>query len=130
MSRDEARDYFTSKGLTYSDIQKGDIELLMTIVQKHLDRRNETITDTQMKINKRLKKPSFERNGRLKQCELTMRSHYFNSREAIHFNANGFIGFAGWADDVNVAPLTVAFKEWVDGLALALSSRSAEPIKL
>lgn len=38
---------------------------------------------------------------------------YFKGREAISFNSDGFIGFAGWADDKNVQPFLRAFVLWV-----------------
>lgn len=111
--RNEARQYFAESGLTYRDIRREQIEQLREIIQRHLDVRNERYADTVMKINKRLVKPFFPA-GKLQKCGIRMRCHYFNSREAITFGHDGFIGFAGWADDVNVKPLTDAFKEWVD----------------
>jgi hypothetical protein len=35
-------------------------------------------------------------------------------REAISFNRDGFIGFAGWASLKNEAPFVNAFNRWVD----------------
>jgi hypothetical protein len=113
--RNEARQYFTDSGLSFDDIRREHIDTLREIIQTHLDRRNEKLSDTKMTVNKRMRKPDFA-GGKLKQCEITMRCHYFNSREAITFDRSGFIGFAGWADDGNVNPLTDAFKEWVDWL--------------
>lgn len=121
MQRDSAREHFKNSGLTYSNINKSDISNLKSIIQKHLDQRNEDHTDTKMFINARNKKTVFE-NGKLLGCALTMRCHYFKSREAITFGSSGFIGFAGWADDTNVFPLTEAFKEWVCSLRNAIGS--------
>lgn len=53
-------------------------------------------------------------NGKLRECYLYMNSHYFTRRECISFNRDGFIGFAGWADSKNTAPIVRAFAEWVD----------------
>ena len=39
---------------------------------------------------------------------------YFADREAISFNDDGFIGFAGWSDSKNVQPFYRAFKSWMD----------------
>lgn len=39
---------------------------------------------------------------------------YFTDREAISFNDDGFIGFAGWSDSKNVQPFYRAFKSWMD----------------
>ncbi|MFB0847306.1 hypothetical protein [Paenibacillus oleatilyticus] len=116
LTRDAARKHFADSGLTYAGINKVRIEELKTIIQKHLD-IHEVRTDTKMQINKRNKKAVFEKDGSMLGCGLTMRSHYFTDREAITFGTSGFIGFAGWADDTNVAPLLSAFIEWVDQLA-------------
>lgn len=116
MERDEARKYFAESGLTYADIDKVRIEELKTLIQKHLDTRNELHADTKMMVNKRNKQSVFGKDGKMLGLALTMRCHYFNSREAITFGSSGFIGFAGWADDTNVAPLIAGFVEWVEGL--------------
>lgn len=46
-------------------------------------------------------------------AELRCEAHYFDDREAVTFNANGFVGFAGWADDQNVQPILRGFVKWV-----------------
>lgn len=50
-------------------------------------------------------------------CFLYVNSHYFERRECISFNADGWIGFAGWADQGNTNPILRAFIEWCDQLA-------------
>lgn len=49
--------------------------------------------------------------------QLTCRSRHFDQREAVTFNPDGFVGFAGWADDDNVAPILQGFVAWVGSLA-------------
>jgi hypothetical protein len=61
-------------------------------------------------------KSKYTKNGTLKECYLFMNSHYFTQRECISFNSDGFIGFAGWADEHNSAPILAAFKEWCDAI--------------
>ena len=51
-------------------------------------------------------------NGSVKFCELKVNSQYFKQREAITFSQKGFIGFAGWSDEINLEPLIEAFVEW------------------
>lgn len=48
---------------------------------------------------------------------MTVRSHYYDSRESISFNKCGFIGFAGWASSNNVAPHISGFIKWCDFIA-------------
>ena len=43
------------------------------------------------------------------------KSYYFKDREAITFDSDGFVGFAGWADDGNVQPILRATLKWVEG---------------
>jgi hypothetical protein len=58
-------------------------------------------------------------NGTIIKCFLYVNSHYFTRREAISFNEDGFIGFAGWADQANTNPLLRAFLRWCDDMAEA-----------
>ena len=117
-SNDEARQYFKDKGLTYADITEGDILVLVGNLNKEIKKSNkagETSTDT-MHLSKKIaiKKNS---DGSIISCYLYMNSHYFTQREAISFNTDGFIGFAGWADQGNTNPLLRAFLKWCDYLA-------------
>lgn len=117
-SNDEARQYFKDKGLTYADITEGDILFLVGNLNKEIKKSNkagETSTDT-MHLSKKIaiKKNS---DGSIISCYLYMNSHYFTQREAISFNTDGFIGFAGWADQGNTNPLLRAFLKWCDYLA-------------
>lgn len=116
-TNNEAREYFKSKGLSYADITEGDILSLVMLLNKHLkiaNKERETSMGT-MHLSKRIdikKKP----NGSIVTCFLYVNSHYFEQRECISFNADGFIGFAGWADQGNVNPILRAFLEWCDTL--------------
>ena len=38
---------------------------------------------------------------------------YWQGREAVSFNGDGFIGIAGWADDNNVQPFLRGFMRWL-----------------
>ena len=49
----------------------------------------------------------------IKSAFLRVSGFYFQGREAISFNEDGFIGIAGWADDTNVQPFLRAFYRWV-----------------
>lgn len=117
-STQEARDYFARKRLTYDDITEGDILVLIMLLNKHIkksNKENETSVST-MRLSEKvdMKKKS---NGTIITCFLYMNSHYFTMRECISFNRDGFIGFAGWADQGNTNPILRAFLEWCDYLA-------------
>ena len=38
----------------------------------------------------------------------------WEKREAVSFNRDGFIGFAGWADENNVQPILRGFQSWME----------------
>jgi hypothetical protein len=38
---------------------------------------------------------------------------HYDDREAVTFNRDGFIGFAGWADNESVQPVLAGFAEWI-----------------
>ena len=117
-TNNEARQYFTDKGLTYADVTEGDILVLIGNLNKEIKKSNktgETSCDT-MHLSKKVAMKK-NRDGSIINCYLYMNSHYFTQREAISFNTDGFIGFAGWADQGNTNPILRAFISWCDYLA-------------
>lgn len=116
-TNDQARNYFKDKGLTYDNINDGDILVLVMMCQQELKKSckaGETSTST-MRLSEKIDMKR-KTNGSIVSCFLYMNSHYFTRREAISFNQNGFIGFAGWADQGNTNPLLRAFLRWCDYL--------------
>ena len=116
-STEEARQYFKSKGLTYDDIKEGDILTLIILLNIEIKKSNksgETSVDT-MRLSEKVDMRR-KRNGSITACYRYVNSHYFTRREAISFNADGFIGFAGWADQGNTNPILRAFLKWCDTL--------------
>jgi len=115
---DVPRNYFTKKGLTYENVTEGDIGVLYMLLNKHVKQANKagTMSVDTMRMSTKIK-GKYNRNGTLKECYMYMNSHYFTQREAISFNRDGFIGFAGWADEFNKAPLISAFMEWINTIS-------------
>lgn len=118
-TNDEAREYFSTCGLTYDDITEGDILALVLMINSELKKSNksgETSVNTMtLSKNIEIKKKT---NGTIRSCYLYLNSHYFTRREGISFNEDGFIGFAGWADSSNLNPLKRAFLKWCDQLKM------------
>lgn len=115
----EAREFFKNRGLSYDSIHEGDILILCMMLQKELKKSNKAgETSVTMTLSKRvdMKKKS---NGSITECYIYMNAHYFTRRECISFNRDGFIGFAGWADQGNTNPLLRAFLEWCNYLTEA-----------
>jgi hypothetical protein len=112
-----AREYFTSKGLTYSDITAGDICVLTMLLNKHIKAANKQgkMSTNTMHMSEKVD-CKYKSNGTLVEGYLYINSHYFTRREAISFNKDGFIGFCGWADENNTAPIVAAFIEWCEVL--------------
>lgn len=130
-TNDEARQYFVDKGLTYDDIKEGDILILAMLLNRHFNianKEHETSVDT-MRLSEKMdiKRKS---NGSIISCYLYLNSHYFTRRECISFNTDGFIGFAGWADQGNTNPILRAFLEWCDMVAAEKADYKAAAEKI
>ena len=115
---DEAREYFARSGMRYTSdpacmisypIHWGDIMRLWQMCEDHI---GEAELEMHMRPRPKIKCIKF----RDQVCEAYLRvdGPYFTNREAISFNADQFIGFAGWASDKNTRPFINAFVEWVD----------------
>lgn len=120
VTSEEARNLFTEKGLSYKEVTEGDICVLAMLLNKHVKRANKagTMSVNTMRMSQKIKS-KYNTNGTLKECHLFLNSHYFTQREAISFNKDGFIGFAGWADSGNKEPFISAFIEWLDSISIA-----------
>lgn len=108
MTREEARELWIQAQLDHSHLNLGRLQKLRKMI------------DDEMKASG-LIKGSFRVKGQFKAgisikgwwAGLSCKSFYFEKREAVTFNDNGFVGFAGWADDQNVQPILTAFAKWV-----------------
>lgn len=119
MNSDKAREYFESSGLQYSVLDESDIFLLFHFLSKELKGfvMSPHVYEKKgnLKINQSKSKTVVTSKG-LITCEIEVQGPYFSNREAITFNESGFVGFAGWADDVNKQVFIDAFVKWVDHL--------------
>ncbi|MBO9125495.1 MULTISPECIES: hypothetical protein [unclassified Rhizobium] len=117
--RNDARKAFLDSGLTYADLSRRDLEALRSVLGKHL-KSAETMKG--YRIDRAIRVVDWPRGW----AALTCSAYYFEKREAITFGQEGFIGFGGWADDSNVAPIISGFHEWLADTAKAKSfERSA-----
>lgn len=116
-TNDEARQWFKDLGLSYNDITDGEILTLVLLLNREFKKSNkngETSVSTIRLSEKIVVK--HKTNGTISECYLYVNSHYFTRRECISFNRDGFIGFAGWADQGNTNPILRAFLAWCDML--------------
>ena len=115
MEREDMRRKFKSLGLGYSHIDSRKIGELKRLINIELEKYNPQLAPNFIKL-KRNKNKDFEYSevGTLKRFSLRVKGSWFDDREAITFNRDGFIGFAGWADSKNVQPFLKAFDTWLE----------------
>ncbi len=116
MNREEAREYFKECNLTYEDIDMNNIYKLIQILNKKISEVNSCV----LMINEPKLKGSYKniifKKGKMTFAQIKVKGDYFDSREAITFNEDGFIGFCGWASDDNARLFIDGFIEWCDYL--------------
>lgn len=116
-TNDECRKHFADCGLSYSDITEGDILTLVLFLNREIKK---SVKSGETSVNTIRLSPKIDiktnTDGTIITCFLYMNSHYFEKRECISFNRDGFIGFAGWADTGNSNPIRRAFLAWCDSL--------------
>lgn len=115
MTNDTARQLFNDSGLNYQKIGSLEIASLRSFIKEELRKFN----NNGFKMNLVPKMRSeFKDDGSVNLCEIRVKGNHFKSREAITFNRDGFIGFAGWADSRNVQPFLLAFRNWIESFNL------------
>lgn len=119
--RDRARKAFARARITYAEID----EAALLDLRDRLDAalRASGLIDGTYRM--RRVRPVWEGTVAHPWAALRCRSRYFASREAVTFNPEGFVGFAGWADDDNVVPVLKGFLEWVDAMVARRAARAA-----
>lgn len=59
------------------------------------------------------------RVSKIKGRSIRVKAFYFKDRQGVTFEDDGFVGIAGWADEVNVQPILRALLSWVQELQTA-----------
>lgn len=113
MNSNEAREYFNSKGLTYGVLTALNVDLLASIVQQEILLERKIDPEC---ILRRINAPVIKKIRSTVCAFLTVKGTYFNDREAISFNPDGFIGFCGWASSKNSEPFINGFVKWCDAV--------------
>jgi hypothetical protein len=112
---DVVRKFFAESGVTYNQCFDN-IEILKECVNKELIKLDERgglkMTLSKKKVKFRLKKDSRD----IDCFFLRVDGPYFKDREAISFNVDGFVGFAGWASTDNTFPFIEGFCDFIRGL--------------
>lgn len=102
------------KEFSYAMLKEKHIDHLRLLISQELYSHNKEIN---MSVKTPLKKDTVVLKTKgLKYAAITVSGSYFDKREGITFNQDGFIGFAGWASSNNVKPFVDAFEKWLDWL--------------
>lgn len=112
---DKVRQRFIDNNLSYEDIGSKEFFKLVGILNDELANFDGRF---KMSISSRRKRDlpqiNFDKKGCLKSAFIKVSAYYFEAREAISFNEDGFIGIAGWASGYNTKPFVNALNKWMD----------------
>lgn len=114
LTRDQAREAWAASGLSYADLTPDNLEALRRGINAHL-RVSRPIRGFCARGKARLEL----RASQVSWADIRCSAYYFTDRQAVTFEPTGFIGFAGWASDENVAPILSAFMGWLNSLVPA-----------
>ena len=120
MTGNNARKYFADAGLVYSDINIEKLNVLHMMLNAAFSEENISMVPREwywIRVNDaKLYKGKYDEQGRMLYAFLTVKGRYFDAREVISFNGDGFIGFCGAASERNQSPVMIAFQRWCDWL--------------
>lgn len=104
--RDIFNEFFSYKDITLENINE--LNRLISTECTH------SKSDISLTLRKPLKKHTkILKSKGLVYSFIRVDGDYFKDREAISFNEDGFIGFAGWASEENLTPFIRAFYNWL-----------------
>lgn len=112
--RELARDYYKKCGITYEDITMNSLYKLIQLLNKRIVEAGSCMIMINEPKLKGTNKNIVFKNNKLVFAEIRVKGTYFDDREAITFNKDGFIGLCSWADGYNLTPFVMGFKDWCD----------------
>ena len=114
MTNNEARELWAKTGLKYQDLTSCDLQRLRNLVNEEM--KNQTHIKKYRCKQRWVRRENF--------ANLRCKAFYFDDRECISFNPDGFVGFAGWSDSTNVQPILNGFKAWINTLEMSKAALS------
>lgn len=111
MTRTEARGLWATSGLTYVDLTPTAMQSLRNCINAAM--ATSGLIDGTYRCHQRVTSMRMS-DGSPRWVEIRCRSRYFTGRQAVTFEENGFVGFAGWADDSNIQPVLAGFARWLE----------------
>ncbi len=107
-NNDHARQLIAEKGITSDNVTHDQLLQLHRLIDQEM--KNSGSYNGKYGMNPTVNK------------YMTCHSDRWNEREAVSFNPDGFIGFAGWADSKNTRPILDAVEKWLDATTLKAES--------
>lgn len=114
LQRYEARGAWEDSKLDYSVLTPGTLNSLITCINEDMIASGLVRKTFRMRRLLNLRRDSARD---VCQAQLRCKGFYFDDREAVTFGSDGFIGFAGWADEQNVQPILTGFIRWVGNIS-------------
>lgn len=114
LTNDKAREVFKESGLDYNDVYDF-LPVMVQAIQSNIDEHCEKHDSLPMTVCDGYYPVKYMRNTRnITSFFVYVDGSYFTRRECVSFNPDGFIGFAGWASSLNVAPILQGFVDAVE----------------
>lgn len=110
LTRDKTRAHWANAGFGYDILTPARLMRLRELIDTEMRRSGLSIHASRSAVITRAP------DGR-PWAYIRCLSTHFTNRECVTFNPDGFVGFAGWADDTNVQPILAAFCAWVDEIS-------------
>lgn len=126
LTRDGLRDAFGHHLGGLIDLCENDVYMLAMLVGEELCRHNLKDVDGKTSACKMTlgKLDTSVAGGQVLGAYIRVDGAYFDDREAISIDPNGWVGFAGWADSCNERPFLAAFARWLDEWLLSPDMRN------
>lgn len=96
---DHARELIEEAGITCHNVTKEQLTLLWHHLNKRMTKSGNY-------------KGTYAMNDGVSKF-MTCHTEQWSNREAVSFNRDGFVGFAGWADSSNTRPILDAVGDWL-----------------
>lgn len=119
-SRESLRARF-NESVGYGNVTRRDLEVLKLALDHEFQLAN---AEARTRVGRTLAvdwdncTESYDEDGRLRSAFVKCKANYFEDREAVSFNGDGFVGFCGWADGDNTQIVLDAFQSWLDDYML------------
>ena len=113
---DLAREYAEQSKINFYDLSNDHFKRLIKLINNEI---NILLSDESYSMIPRLQvkqQVKYSNNKYGKGVYLFCQGSYFESREAISFNRDGFIGFCGELNGCNQTPFIKGFINWIDEL--------------